>query len=596
MFNICDFIKNRLKEIFNFLLHKSLLNKIQPNEEESMKIYSKSKVFSLIFLCGLFFVTVFFHTGHTTSIEQMFVHTKAISLGNAVTAYPPGLMSIHYNPAGLSNVREGIVFSQGFHIVHHKTTHNFSPDPSFSLRGGQFQSIHDPVANTESDSADSRIYIPFYGKGDFPVLMMPLPFGISSRQAGSQWTFAYAVYAPYVWGEESEDNSSASFQKKAAYMQHFMYAAPAVSYQFSDQFSVGLTLGLGQTAMGLETDIRMPNELMAALYEIKNGSYIFRPEMSPFDHFATMDLSMRSKHEITPSFNVGFLWEPLSWLAIGCVYQSQIRSDLEGHFKIDYTQIFQSIMAEIQSNIPKTQPFFDADPYVNQYIKDTSQLARQLGSLNKKTQAGTVSMDNFSFPERIQLGLRLRPFKKLRLMCDMHWANWLNTKSYTLKFQPEDRSMLSVIQLANITGYSLDPTNPNTLIYKKELKPTFHISFGLEYQIKECLALRFGYENRKSNTDNEYFDLYTMPDIDFYGAGLGWKLRQGVELDLGMGYMVNSGEEINNGISQNLNQYSSSIYSPYAGQHCKTTFEAYFLSMNVTMPFETMYQKLDKLF
>jgi len=566
-----------------------------------MKNYSKFKIFSLFFLSGLFLGVLFIESTPASSIEQMFVHTKAISLGNAVTAYPPGLMSIHYNPAGLSNVREGVVFSQGFNLIHHKTSHRFRPDPNFSLRGGQFPAVDDPVANTESDSADSRIYIPFYGKGDFPVLMMPLPFGISSRQFGSKWTFAYAVYSPYVWGEESEDNGAGRFEKKAAYMQHLMYAAPAASFQVSDQFSVGLSLGLGQTAMGLENDIRMPNELMAALYEMKyknasGASLTYFSNMSPFDHFATMDLSMRSKNEMTPSFNVGFLWEPLSWLAVGCVYQSQIRSDLEGHFKIEYTDVFQSTINFIQSRTSTIQSFFDSDPYIKSAVSDSSQLAQQLAAINKKTEAGTVSMDNFSFPERIQLGIRLRPFKKLRIMCDMHWANWINTKTYTLKFQPEDRTILSVLQLANIMGYDLDPNHPNTLTYQKELNPTWHISFGMEYQLKECLAIRMGYENRKSNTDDKYYDLFTMPDMDFYGAGLGWKLKQGVELDLGLGYMVNSGEDFYNGVSQNLNQYTSSIYSPYAGQNCQTTFEAYFLSMNITMPFETMYQKLDQLF
>ena len=556
-----------------------------------MKIYLINRQ---LIMSGLFVLTILVQISFSTSIEQMFVHTKAISLGNAVTAYPPGLMSIHYNPAGLSQVREGIVFSQGFSMVYHKTKHQFTPDPDFSLRGGQFPATDDPIANTESDSEDHRLYIPFYGKGDFPVLMMPLPFGISSRQFGSRWTFAYAVYSPYVWGEETEDNGAAKFQKKAAYLQHFMYAAPAVSYQVSDQFSVGLSLGLGQSAMGLLTDIRIPNELTAALSEMEyhsqtGQSLVFTSGIGPFDSFAEMDLSLRSKNDMAPSFNVGFMWEPLSWLTLGCVYQSQVRSDLEGHFRIEYDRQFQSTIQFI-NRTPEVQNM------IANYVKDPNQLSEQLAALDKSIEAGAVHIDNFTFPERVQLGIKLRPFKKLRLMCDVHWANWISTKSYKLQFEPEDQSTLAVLQLANILGYQLDPNNPNTLIYQKELNPTWHISFGLEYQLKECLALRMGYENRKSNTDDAYFDLLTMPDIDFYGAGLGWKLKQGVELDLGFGYMVNSGATINNGVSQNLNQFQSPIYSPYAGQNCETTFESYFLSVNLTMPFETMYQKLDQVF
>jgi long-subunit fatty acid transport protein len=562
-----------------------------------MKIYLINRQ---LIMSGLFVFIFFVQISFATSIEQMFVHTKAISLGNAVTAYPPGLMSIHYNPAGLSQVREGIVFSQGCSLVYHKTSHRFTPDPDFSLRGGQFTGADDPVANTESDSEDHRLYIPFYGKGDFPLLMMPLPFGISSRQFGSRWTFAYAVYSPDVWGEETEDDGSARYQKKAAYLQHFIYAAPAASYQVSDHFSVGLALGLGQSAMGLMTDLRMPNELTAALkkmtYTINGASHTYESNAGAFDHFAELDMSVRSKNEMAPSFNIGFLWEPISWLTIGCVYQSQVRSDLEGHFNIKYTDSFQDAMEIIGGSQGGIQDMFNKDPFISKNVDNTTQLSQRLSALKKNSESGTVVMEDFSFPERVQIGLKFRPFKKLRLMCDLHWTNWLRTKSYNMIFEPNDQSTLSVLQLANILGYHLDPNNPNTLIYEKEMNPTWHISFGLEYQLKECLALRMGYENRKSNTDDAYFDLLTMPDIDFYGAGLGWKLKQGVELDLGFGYMVNSGATINNGISQNLNQFQSPIYSPYAGQNCETTFEAYFLSMNLTMPFETMYQKLDQVF
>jgi len=556
-----------------------------------MKIYL---IHRQIVLSGLIVLTFFVQISFSTSIEQMFVHTKAISLGNAVTAYPPGLMSIHYNPAGLSQVREGIVFSQGFSMVHHKTSHHFIPDPHFSLQGNKFSATDDPVANTESDSEDHRLYIPFYGKGDFPVLMMPLPFGISSRQFGSRWTFAYAVYSPFIWGEETEDNGGARYQKKAAYLQHFVYAAPAASYQVSDHFSVGLSLGLGQSALGLVTDIRMPNELTAAFSEMNyhsqtGQSLVYKSDVGAFDHFASLDLSMRSKNEMAPSFNVGFLWEPLSWLAFGCVYQSPVRSDLEGHFQIEYENQFQTTIQFI-NRTPEVRNM------IANYVKDPARLPQMLTALDKTSESGTVMIDDFSFPERCQIGIKLRPFKKLRLMCDFHWANWLTTKSYTMQFKPSDQSTLAVLQLADILGHQLDPNNPNTLIYKKELNPTWHISVGLEYQIKEFLALRMGYENRKSNTDDQYFDLLTMPDMDYYCAGLGLKLKQGVELDLGIGYMVNAGSVIENGISKNLNQIQSPIYSPFAGQGCETTFEAYFLSMNLTMPFETMYQKLDQVF
>src|SRR5690554_2794295 len=36
--------------------------------------------------------------------QNLTLHPKALALGNAVTADPPGLMAIHYNPAGLTKL------------------------------------------------------------------------------------------------------------------------------------------------------------------------------------------------------------------------------------------------------------------------------------------------------------------------------------------------------------------------------------------------------------------------------------------------------------------------------------------------------------
>ena len=36
--------------------------------------------------------------------QNLTIHPKALALGNAVTADPPGVMAIHYNPAGLTRL------------------------------------------------------------------------------------------------------------------------------------------------------------------------------------------------------------------------------------------------------------------------------------------------------------------------------------------------------------------------------------------------------------------------------------------------------------------------------------------------------------
>ncbi|MCF8026654.1 MAG: hypothetical protein K9K82_14350, partial [Desulfobacteraceae bacterium] len=63
--------------------------------------------------------------------EQIAVDTRAISLANTVTADPPGLMSVHYNPAGLSLLGEGKVLSNGVVAPFIKRTGRFTEDEDF---------------------------------------------------------------------------------------------------------------------------------------------------------------------------------------------------------------------------------------------------------------------------------------------------------------------------------------------------------------------------------------------------------------------------------------------------------------------------------
>ena len=54
--------------------------------------------------------------GAAALFEQLAVDTRAMSLGNSVTADPQGFTSIHYNPAGLDRT-SGTEFSMGIFYV-----------------------------------------------------------------------------------------------------------------------------------------------------------------------------------------------------------------------------------------------------------------------------------------------------------------------------------------------------------------------------------------------------------------------------------------------------------------------------------------------
>ena len=98
---------------------------------------------------------------HAAFHEQLVVDAKAISLANAVSADPPEIMSIHYNPAGLSNLPEGGYCNIGFTTAFIEKTSKFKTNPTYDPEVEELK--YDPIDGTESTSNTSRMYVPIYG-------------------------------------------------------------------------------------------------------------------------------------------------------------------------------------------------------------------------------------------------------------------------------------------------------------------------------------------------------------------------------------------------------------------------------------------------
>ncbi|MBF0449737.1 MAG: outer membrane protein transport protein [Candidatus Magnetomorum sp.] len=500
---------------------------------------------------------------HASFMEQILVHTKAISLGNSVTADPPGHMAIHYNPAGLSKMDEGIVLGQGFAVVRLERTYKFEPDLEYNEN---FNPGDDFVSYSKGFVRNGRIYLPFAGAINLPVLVAPVPSGMSFRQACSKWTFANGIYAPFAGGFEHSHEESERFQGEEVYLQHLMYASPSVSYQVNDQLSVGVSFGFGQTAMGALTDVRSP-----ALVDLlkKNQRIISPPFNVPiniFDKVADMEFDVRD--DFTPSFNFGVLFSPYNWLSLGAVYQSPIKVDLVGRYTFEYSDTIVKLL---------------------DWLKYQQTLNWEKSHINKQKEHGRLEMVDFEFPQRVQLGVMVKPFKRLKVMVDAHWTDWSSTKAYTMKFDQK----VQVLMLAKILNTYSEPAN--TLVYPKEFDSPWHFSIGLEYQLLDWLSARVGFEDRQTCAKDELFDLFSLPDVEMYGAGFGIHWMQGLDIDLGLGYLTYHNYVVPNNTSTNLNSTGNNpVYSPFGGQNYETSFNTYVATMNVTVSFDLLKDFLER--
>lgn len=526
----------------------------------------------LLFISGFIFFC--FHHANAAFHEQLAIDTVAVSLANSVTARPPGILALHYNPAGLSKMPEGKFMSQGITVPFIEKTSRFTKDHNYAgLIGGNPDA--DPLIGKEGTSSSGRMYIPFYN--DTIDFLVSPSLGISYRKPGSKWTFAFGNYAPFAVGLVHGDaNDPSVYGGRSVYQQHLIYASPGVSYQVNDKFSIGLAVGLGQTAMGAQVDMRSPNELVAltevlgdategleipVLSELTFPQPWFGGGVSPYDQLAHLDLTLRD--DFSPNFNLGFLWEPKKWFSVGACYQSGGKGQLTGRYDFSYSDQWQQMM-----------DWFGSSPLL---VVTSAVLDLPMEGIPIQSGNATAQME---FPQRVQMGFKVKPFDKLSLMLDLHWADWSVVKEDRIEFD-QDIQLLRLVKLLGYTG------GDDTLVIKREFKDTLHWSVGLEYQLFDWLALRCGYENRESSVQHQYYDLlYALPDLEYYGAGFGIKLKNGIVIDLGAACVINKSYMVNNNESVNLNStsFTDPVYNPYAGLNYEQETLSYMGSFKITMP------------
>lgn len=517
---------------------------------------------------------------HATFNEQIAISTKAISLANTVTAYPPGLMSIHYNPAGLSEMPEGKTFEQGFTLPWIRHTVKFEADKDFEgfmeTWGPQEGQTPDPVAGEEDTNSSGLMYLPIYD--DTINFLIGPTAAIASREPDSKWTFALGNYAPFAGGFAYKTDSPIRYGVQDVWQQHLIYAAPAVSYQMTPTLSLGLTVGAGQTAQGALVQQRAPNELIALTRTLGNATeqlYIpivsdltlpnpwFGGGIGPYDKAGSFFFDVRD--DFTPNYNLGLLWQPKEWLSIGAVYQSEINAHMSGGYTFKYDKVFQR--------------------FVN-WMGSSPLTLMTAGMLDLPTsavpyQTGTATVD-LTLPRRIQTGFMIKPTKRLRVMLDLHWVDYSVWEEQRVHMDQR----IQLLRQVKLLGYT---EGDQDLVIEQDFKDTIHGSIGLEYQLNEKLALRGGYSWRPTSVVHDHQDINAnqMPDLHYFGTGLGITLENNHVIDLGLGFMYNPSNKIDNNTSNSLNStnFFEPVYSPYAGLDVEQTFEIYMASITMRMPF-----------
>lgn len=550
---------------------------------QNTNVFSEPRIYQTLLLSFLFCsLAVLFFPSPCFAVfhEQMAISTRGIALSNTCTADPPGMMSIHYNPAGLSSLPDGKVFEQGLTIPIILITTRLEADPDadeFLDRWGpnaEEPENRDPLTGTEGTSGP-LMYVPLYND-TIPFLFGPT-VGISSRQPDSKWTFALGSYAPFAVGlTHDKADDPLRFAAKSVAQQHLIYAAPSASYKIDDKLSVGFSIGFGQTATYASMDMRAPSDMIALtkiLGESTEGLEIpivseltlpspwFGGGVGPYDKLAQISLKLRD--DFSPSYNLGVLWNPKEWLSFGLTYQSEIKLEQVGRYSVQHSPNFTAMM---------------------NWMAQGMILPVAAASLNLPTsgedQYGYCSSTSFNYPQRIQAGIKLQPIDQFKFLFDVHWANWSVIKEDRFTFDKN----ISLLRLVNIMGYG---EQPNEMVLERNFEDTIHWSVGLELLPTDWLTLRLGYEMRPTSVQSNLYDgLYALPDLHNIGTGLGIKLENGVKLDLAFAYIFNNSFTVPNGSSyqMNSNDWTRPVYNPFVGLDYYQETKVYIFSGSVSMP------------
>lgn len=518
------------------------------------------------------------------------VDIRSLSMGNAVTADPPGISAIHFNPAALTKIEglqtdvQGILANfdvkREFSVPEGYNVFGYSDDPLVCNDGPEISAdiCTDFKGTVNGDVEYVSLYVPILKKmvdlGEGLPMAAPTA-GIAYKPPGSKTTFATAIYAPLVAGFGSENGNAGNYMGQQVALERITYLSPSIAYEVNDHLSVGASVGMSYQAIGMKTDLRFPNELIGMLRMIDEvvctpfkenqdiitdilllGMCNTEEGMNPFSRFGQLQVSL--EQSLSPSYNLGVLWEPTDDFSFGIVYQSAAKMRLKGKYHIDNAKAPRELINGLMSS-PTGQI-----------------LAAILGFPNSipASESGLVSMD-FEYPAHFQTGIKYKILPDLQVNFDIGWTDYRAWNKFKFEF---DRQV-SALKIAKLLSENIGDAS---LALPLEFTSPWNFGIGFEYSATDRLKLRAGYEPRTSAIpDNKRNTMIPINNAQLFGLGVGYQFDADTDLDLSVGFL-RSRDKIPANTSSLANQtgVNNILLNPYAGLNIKTDTKVTILGLN----------------
>jgi len=489
-------------------------------------------------------------------------NAKALALANAVTADPPGIDAIHYNPAGLTRLKGQMVNLKvvaGQFTITTELTRSEELEQDIAEYG-----FEDSVDNGEAIADTVSVMLPVFGLTELPVLLAPLG-GFSISSPDNVITFADAVYAPMAVGYTRKEDSNARFEGNALGFTHLAWFSPSVGIKATDTLSFGAGIIFSYTGVGMDLDMRLPHVLLAGIETLAgscgNGDGLAENVIvnlcdggiGPFDTIGNLYLEVEKA--FNPSINIGVLWEPVDWFSWGAVYQSEAKAQLTGDFEFSYEQ--------------KWVDFFQGLGDDNTLVGYLSQAGLPIPK-GVSTDSGIATLD-FTIPAHFSTGISVQLTPRFKTNVDIKWPDTASWEEFKIEFDTQV-DFLEILALI-----APDQVSARSIAFPRGYESTWSWAVGMEYQWDDRLALRAGYEDRPSAIPEDKADILAPFGSAFLlGFGFSYQWDNKSMIDVGMGMLI-SDVDIPSGTSSNLNSRDPKdiIYTPYGGYHATSNVTAY---------------------
>lgn len=524
---------------------------------------------------------------------------KALAMGNAVTADPPGIDSIHFNPAGLAKIKgrqmnlklfgatldaDGNIgaptkptndIKQAFYQSRYVSGDCTGADPSGPVPQEDLDNCWgiDPIGNTSHSLDGFGLMLPLAGFTEVPILAFPAG-GVAFEDPKRGLTFGTAVYIPQGIGFTRKDidpqsglGDSGAYQGVNVGVTRLTYFSPSVGMQVNSKLSIGVGVNFSYQGMQLDTYIRAPLETTQWLDSVNQAlpADLDLDILRPYETVGR--LSMELEDFMSVGFNFGFIYEYNSWLTVGFTYQSETISQLRGDYQMENTPAFQATAQGLMIGNPFWPAFGGGD------FNGTA------------VEQGTVELE-YILPQSFNWGSSVQIVPGFKVNFDVRWVEYSVWDELEYKFS----NNLDYLNLASII-YTFakvkDNADANEMRIRRDYEDTWSFSLGAEYQWSDNLVLRVGYEPRTGAIPDSSADLlFPIGDAEMYSAGFGWQMDKRTRIE-GAFAVLFSEQDIPACRSENANTCNEgdTVYNPYYSMPFDTETTAYIVNLSIDRKF-----------